>query len=329
MVDYIKGIDISKHQGDVDHRQVAQSGMRFCYCKATEGRDYQDPKFEQNIIRIRDVLKQGHIYYPGAYHFARPDTDGGNAQDGRAEAENFCNHLEKVCGTILEKFLPPALDFEKYSESDQDENIPWIEAWIETVTKRLGRKPIIYTGANVWRYEVGNTDKFIGYPLWQVYYSGTAEAPPKTPWASWALWQFSGGKSYQNHPEVPGAGVVDVDRFKGSLDDLKSFANDREVDTLSTIKQIWERHRAQGLPWEGLAAQIAKRFKDENTAVSSSDTAFLIGTLIDGDISVAERKEAFQTITLVVDFALSDVLKDVLMTSLSGAPTKIPGSASY
>jgi lysozyme len=223
--DYLLGIDVSHHQGDVDHLQVAQSGMLFCVVKATEGRDYEDPKFASNIARIREVLEQGYEYYPGAYHFARPDSDGGNAEDGRAEAEDFCDAVERVCGSILGNFMPPALDFEKYSESDANENIPWIEAWIEVVERRLGRSPMIYTGANVWRYEVGNTDRFIDYPLWQVYYSGVASQPPQMPWPSWTMWQYSGGGSYQHHPDVPGVGVVDVNRWYGSLEDLRRFAH--------------------------------------------------------------------------------------------------------
>jgi lysozyme len=226
MTDYIQGIDISRAQGrNVDHQAVADSGMRFCLCKATEGRDYEDERFEENIQKIRAVT--GQVYYPGAYHFARPDSVGGRA-DGKAEAEDFCDVIERVCGDITHDFMPPALDFEKYSESDAKNNIPWIEAWIETVERRLKRRPMIYTGYKVWGYEVGNTAIFKDYPLWLVYYSGAAV--PKTPmgslpWDQWSMWQYSGGKKFQHHPKVPGVGVVDVNRFAGTLDDLKKFAN--------------------------------------------------------------------------------------------------------
>jgi len=222
----IKGIDISHHQGKkIKHTLVYKSGMSFCICKASEGRTYEDPTFERNIQEIRKVLNSGKVYYPGAYHFARPDTDGGNYEDGQKEGENFCNIVERVCGDILHDFMPPALDFEKYSESDIKENIPWIEGWIEVVERRLGRTPMIYTGANIWKYEVGNSDKFINYPLWQVFYSKDAEIPAKTPWPNWALWQYSGGGSFQYHPEVPGVGIADINRWSGTLKDLKIFAS--------------------------------------------------------------------------------------------------------
>ena len=228
MSDEIQGIDVSHHQGDVNHQQVADSGMKFCICKATEGRDWEDPRFEENIQEIREVT--GQVYYPGAYHFARPDSVGG-AEDGRAEAEDFCDVIERVCGDITQDFMPPALDFEVYSESDFNDNIPWIQNWIDVVVGRLNRVPMIYTGKNVWKYEVDNTAEFVGFPLWLVYYTaGSDEIPMASlPWDEWKLWQYSGGGTYQHHPDVPGVGVVDVNRFAGTLEDLASFAQGRET----------------------------------------------------------------------------------------------------
>jgi len=226
----IQGIDISHHQGQVDHELVATSGgMSFCICKATEGRDHEDSMFEENIAEIRGVserFQEGITYYPGAYHFARPDTDGGSAEDGRAEAEWFCDVVEQACGSIENNFMPPVLDFEKYSESDFNENIPWIQAWLDTVQARLKRQPMIYTGKNVWKYEVGNTDLFVAWPLWLVYYTAGSDQIPmeSLPWGEWALWQYSASGSYQHAPPVPGAGIVDVNRFSGSLEDLAVFA---------------------------------------------------------------------------------------------------------
>lgn len=227
MEEYIEGIDVSHWQGDINHMEVAQSGMKFCICKATEGVNSPDPKFAENIAQIREVLDSGETYYPGAFHFARPDSVGG-AEDGRAEAEDFCDVIEEHCGDISENFMPPALDFEKYSESDVTDNSPFIEAFVTTVERRTGRRPMIYTGKNVWYYEVGNTDEFIDYPLWQVYYSGTAESPPEMPWPTWTMWQYSGGGNYQHHPDVPGVGVVDVNRWHGTLEELKQFAHANE-----------------------------------------------------------------------------------------------------
>ncbi len=223
MTEYIQGIDVSRHQGDVDFRAVAESGMRYAIVKATEGRDYVDPRFVQNWEKLVELGED--VIYRGAYHFARPDSTGG-AADGKQEALDFCEVLKAV-GGYGRGALPPALDFEKYSESDGSDNIPWIDAFIKTVEDQLGRAPMIYTGYKVWRYEVANSSAFTGYPLWLVKYTGRdypTKAMAELPWDHFTLWQYSGGGNLQHHPDVPGAGTVDVNRFDGTEEDLAAFA---------------------------------------------------------------------------------------------------------
>jgi GH25 family lysozyme M1 (1,4-beta-N-acetylmuramidase) len=220
---YIQGIDISKHQGNVDFSAVAASGMRFAIVKCTEGENYVDPKFRENWAKLLDLGSSTILR--GAYHFARPSSTGGSG-DGEAEAMDFCAELKTV-GGYEDGCLPPALDFEEYSESDAHDNIPWIESFVRVVEAELGRSPMIYTGSNVWRYEVGNTDKFVSLPLWQVYYSRTAQQPPSMPWPTWTFWQWSGGGSYAYYgpvPGIPGSGVCDVNRFNGTEDQLLQLA---------------------------------------------------------------------------------------------------------
>jgi lysozyme len=45
---YVQGVDVSHHQGPIDWRALAGSGVRFAYIKATEGSDYVDPAFAAN-----------------------------------------------------------------------------------------------------------------------------------------------------------------------------------------------------------------------------------------------------------------------------------------
>lgn len=218
----ISGIDVSHHQGSVDFKQVAASGQRFAIAKATEGVNYVDPRWLENWRKLRDL--DGEIYR-GAYHFARPSSVGGE-RDGRAEALDFCKAL-KAGGGYLAGALPPALDFEEYSESDAKDNIPWIRAFIMTVEDELGRSPMIYTGANIWASEVGNTDEFVHLPLWLVNYTRRSEPPrlARMPWGEFTFWQWSGGGQFAYGPRVPGVrGVVDLNRFNGNEDDLAGLA---------------------------------------------------------------------------------------------------------
>lgn len=227
---YPQGIDISKHQGSVDMSKVAAAGMRFVICKATEGVTYTDPKFFESW---RDLVKMGPTapgqpdrLYRGAYHFARPDNNPGRA-GGEAEGKNFASVLKQVSGFGTGAFCL-ALDFEKRID-DVAGNIAFIRGWLHVVEQELGRRPWIYAGPNIWNFSLGDSDAFIDYPLWIPRYSNTLTKPPRMPKSStarewpWTLWQWSGGGD--GATPLPGVGVVDMNRFNGTEDDLAAFAD--------------------------------------------------------------------------------------------------------
>ena len=44
----VLGVDVSHHQGSIDWPTLAQDRVVFAYIKATEGGDFQDPRFAEN-----------------------------------------------------------------------------------------------------------------------------------------------------------------------------------------------------------------------------------------------------------------------------------------
>src|SRR5206468_6022875 len=48
--DSLPGIDVSHYQHQIDWTQVAASGIRFAFAKASEGTGYVDPMYETNKI---------------------------------------------------------------------------------------------------------------------------------------------------------------------------------------------------------------------------------------------------------------------------------------
>ena len=131
------GIDISHHNKVVDFDAVAGSNAKFCWCKATEGATYKDPKFAgyANQLLARGMLT-------GAYHYARP---GNNSP--AAEAGNFLRTIAKVDPLTLR----PVLDFE-----EANSKVPrgaaasaWINEWLAIVAGETGTVPVLYTGPNV------------------------------------------------------------------------------------------------------------------------------------------------------------------------------------
>lgn len=227
---YIEGIDVSKHQGkDVDFKATMSASMVFAFVKITEGVGHTDPEFRNNWKKL--VALDGE-YIRGVYHFARPDSVG-----GRIDGENEAKYMVKVIkrnGHWQEGCLPPALDFEKYSEWTHVKNVEWVKGFIHVVEAEMGRPPIIYTGRNIWKFEMGSTQEFVSYPLWQVNYSSKAQHPVKMVWDRWTFWQWSGGKGkefdhrYWLHangkmPGIP-SGYCDVNRFNGTRKELWEMA---------------------------------------------------------------------------------------------------------
>lgn len=233
---YLLGADVSKHQGEVNFQALVDEGFKFCICKASEGADYTDPRFAESMQAMRELNASGVRLYPGAYHFARPDNRQGRA-GGETEGRWFAQVLRSFVGLddLQNNFLPPALDFEKYSESDFKDNIPWIEGFLHVLEEENGRSGMVYTGPNIWKYEVGDTDQFVHYPLWEVKYSrsgaNAGSHPPRMPtdtskefWP-WTFWQWSGGGDFAYYGSIPGVGVVDVNNFQGAEEDLAKLAN--------------------------------------------------------------------------------------------------------
>jgi lysozyme len=62
--DWVQGIDVSHHQGPINWDEVAGDDVRFAWIKATEGGDWEDPRFDENWAGA------GAAGVPrGAYHF--------------------------------------------------------------------------------------------------------------------------------------------------------------------------------------------------------------------------------------------------------------------
>ena len=286
----IQGIDISRHQGDVDFSAVEGAGMKFCFCKASEGGDYRDPAVSLYWSQLQETKM-----YRGLYHFARPDLRIGR-KGGETEGWNFVE-VARSLGNTDSGCLPPMLDFEKYSESDSKDNIPWIQGWLDVVEGELGRPAGIYTGANIWRYEVGDTAAFSDRCLWQVDYTATRSEPKTIAGGAWrwSFWQWSGGGDYAYNGPVPGvSGACDVNRFNGdqaALDGLAKAKGPPATDysngimpvveisfaSESVVKQVQGLLLAHGFGPEGLVGSNGKPDGIAGSKTQSALSAFNTG----------------------------------------------------
>jgi lysozyme len=199
----IRGIDVSHHNGDVDWSKVAKAGIVFAFAKATEGSTIVDTQFAANYA----AMKTSQVFR-GAYHFFRPSLDA------QAQTVNFLKCVPKLAPGDL----PPALDVEVSDGQAPQTIVNGIQKWLDTVAAALGRMPLIYTSASLWNTNVGSKS-FAKYPLWVAHY--TSKSAPNLPigFSDYSFWQYS------ESGNVGGVtGSVDLDRFNGTVDDLKRLA---------------------------------------------------------------------------------------------------------
>lgn len=219
------GVDVSAHQRDIAWKKFADAGVSFAYIKATEGCDWRDPRYKQNV---RKATAAGILV--GLYHFARPSSrhrDGIKA-DALAEAEDFATAHTSMFRTWPIGVMPPALDIEWGGAKgvSRYEATLWCETFLAELWGLTGIRPIVYSGPAFTQYKLDEGERggeldLAEYPLWQADYSRRWRQRPRRemPNWPWLIWQHSG-----EWPRPDGRGKVDANRFRGSMEDLKMFA---------------------------------------------------------------------------------------------------------
>ncbi|HSK81019.1 MAG TPA: GH25 family lysozyme [Thermoanaerobaculia bacterium] len=203
------GLDVSHYQETVQWAQVAQKGYKFAFIKATEGCAWTDPKFHTNWngAKAASLMR-------GAYHYYEP------GRDPQQQAEHFLSTVWPEGGQPLLATgdLPPVLDVETTGGRSAEEVVREIHRWLSLVQQRTLRVPILYTNRDFW--DGLGTSQFGGYPLWVAEYGVAAPSPLPAGWRQWSFWQFS------QTGRIGGIrGEVDLDLFRGSLQDLQQMAS--------------------------------------------------------------------------------------------------------
>ncbi|MDO4910986.1 MAG: GH25 family lysozyme [Corynebacterium sp.] len=201
-----KGVDVASHQhtqGDIDWNQVANSGQRYAFVKATEGTNYVNPFYETDVIRAAQAGM-----YVGAYHYAKP------AQSAAAQAAAFAIQIAK----LPTPSLPPVLDIEVNDGVDVAGMQAWTRTFVTEVKRLTGRDVMIYTYRYFWEAQMGNTTEFNYLPLWMAAYQASAPTVIPGGWSYMTFWQNS---STGNIPGI--LGNVDTNLFNGTEAQLAGF----------------------------------------------------------------------------------------------------------
>jgi GH25 family lysozyme M1 (1,4-beta-N-acetylmuramidase) len=256
---FLPGIDVSHYQHLIDWTQVAASGIRFAFAKATEGTGYVDPMYATN----RAGAAANGIAL-GAYHFARPDLHPSGAV---TEADHFVDTAQVIPGDLL-----PVLDIERSGSLTQEALTQWILDWLGEVTARTGVMPMVYTSPIGWSNRTGDTTAIAdaGYTvLWVAHWNVDAPTVPGNDWEGhgWTFWQ------YGDCGHVAGVGgCVDSDWFNGL--DLQP-ATIPSPDTTAPVASVALPTGVQG-PITVSFSEIVQGVTSDNVALRTADAAVTV-----------------------------------------------------
>jgi lysozyme len=202
-MNFVNGLDVSDYQENVNWASVHAAGYSFAIAKATEGTGNTQETFAGNLAAIRAV---GMV--AGAYHFL--DWN----EDPIAQAHHFLSVYTPRKGD-----LPPTLDCEACT-CDSAQAVSKVSAFIGEVEKHLsGRRMLLYFSASFPGDHLQGGSGFSGHPVWVAAYNNDPAPPTIAGVGQIKLWQYS------ESGHVNGiSGAVDLDRFVGTLSDLKAFA---------------------------------------------------------------------------------------------------------
>jgi lysozyme len=194
----VPGIDVSRYQGVVNWRAVADAGFKFAVVRATLWNAKLDEAFEPNWNGAR-----ANGLLVSAYNVIKPDVPA------VAQIDYFAQAL------IGRKWdLPPVLDIERDDAQAPQQITQCVREALRLSEQRFGRKPIVYTAKWFWNKFVLPSNEWAQYDLWVASY-GAAEVVLPAAWPTWKIWQYTG------NGHAPGiASEVDLNWFNGSYDDL-------------------------------------------------------------------------------------------------------------
>jgi len=183
--------DLSAHQGTLPNFAAIaeQSNMVGCIIKATQGVTYSPEWFTINWPRVRAAggSRYGTSWFRGCFHYATPSPSG------TAQADYMLAAVNRA-GGFGDGDMPPAWDLEGSAWTSRQQVVDVSSQFADRVKQRIGKAPILYTGAT-WR-KYGVKEKAGFNKLWSTHLN--VMEPYGWPNSSYVLWQYVGTGKYYN-----------------------------------------------------------------------------------------------------------------------------------
>ncbi len=200
----VQGLDVARYQGQIDFRAAKAGGTQFVFIKATEGRDYIDPKFYENWRKAAEAGVPR-----GAYHFM-----------------TWCSLASEQAAWFVKMVpndpdaLPPVLDVEWNNNSScknkhpREDVLEKIRVMLAAMERHTGKVPIIYTDMNF------HDDVLEGEHFDSPFWLRSTAAEPHSRYANrpYLFWQWT-----QTGTMSGILAEVDRNAFMGSPDDFVTF----------------------------------------------------------------------------------------------------------
>ena len=215
----INGIDISHWQTITSLAPAKALGYEFAYIKANDGVT-KDDKLDRNF----ELVVEAEMI-PGFYGYYKNNVN----KSGEEQAEAHLKYTLPLAAQIDNKVLYPHVDVEHYYQKPglQRENSVEIWKWIRLVEQETG-KCGMYSSQYMWKMMTTNPNYAFYYPGWIAQYTGLKLSLYPIGWdaAKVKFWQWAIIRKHNwAPPPFPGfTGELDVNRFFGTLDELKALA---------------------------------------------------------------------------------------------------------
>lgn len=203
MVDFIKGIDISIIQGNVDFAACATAGIHFVICRCGVGNSGKDSNYDKNVAAATAAgLKVAayHFVYPLPALASQPLRDPVKQAQLHAGWAGDTNTVPVICCDLE---WPVPQDWAKWG-CTATEIVQWTITYLQAYEAATGIRPVVYTYpyfAEAIKLPQSFADT---YKLWIASYQANPLVPK--PWNDWVLWQYGSGGNYK----LPNGVAVDV-----------------------------------------------------------------------------------------------------------------------
>lgn len=202
-------IDLSHHNTIPQSLVSAKdNGVRGVIHKATESITFVDSK-----VKARHYLTKSAGLLWGMYHFLRPK-----------QIKEQGDHFLKIAEPMMDDMTLLACDYEVNGSLKIDD----VEEFMEYVSERSGRSLVLYSGHTIKEAAADEPNHKLGqYRLWIAQYGASVKLP--VGWTEYYLWQYTDRGSIEGI-----SGSVDMNRFDGTLDELKESWSGRYSSAIPT-----------------------------------------------------------------------------------------------